>query len=106
MVNGQAGRQVDRALLQEATMDSHSGTKRNRNRQRAEARALDASAQLQQALLGVVITVLMAPLLVPWAEQTRAVVGETEINDGQDEPNIEKEKIAAESQGGKEGDGE
>src|SRR3546814_20351955 len=89
MVNGQAGRQVDRALLQEATMDSHSGTKRNRNRQRAEARAVAASARRQSALLGVVITVLMALLLVLWAQPARAAVGEPAITDAQAEPRSE-----------------
>src|SRR3546814_25598 len=92
MVNGQAGRQVDRALLQEATMDSHSGTKRNRNRQRAEARAVAASARRQSALLGVVITVLMALLLVLWSQPARAAVGETAITYGQVEQSIEMAK--------------
>src|SRR3546814_16684063 len=92
MVNGQAGRQVDRALLQEATMDSHSGTKRNRNRQRAETRAVAASARRQSALLGVLLTVLMALLLVLWAQQARAAVGEPALTEAQVEQSIEMSK--------------
>src|SRR3546814_18840379 len=97
MVNGQAGRQVDRALLQEATMDSHSGTKRNRKRRRAEARAVAASARRQSALLGVVITVLMALLLVLWAQQARAAVGAPAITAGPVEQSLEMAQLTPEN---------
>ncbi|HEY9537438.1 MAG TPA: hypothetical protein VIS03_07565 [Kiloniellaceae bacterium] len=51
-----------------------------------------ASARRQSALLGVVITVLMALLLVLWAQQARAAVGEPAITDGQVEQSIEMAK--------------
>lgn len=55
---------------------------RNR-KQVARARAVAASGRRQSALLGVVITVLMALLLLMWSQQARAAVGDAEIANGQ-----------------------
>jgi len=58
---------------------------RNRKQvpQGARARAVAASGRRQSALLGVVITVLMALLLLMWSQQARAAVGDAEIANGQ-----------------------
>jgi hypothetical protein len=58
---------------------------RNRKQvpQVARARAVAASGRRQSALLGVVITVLMALLLLMWSQQARAAVGDAEIANGQ-----------------------
>jgi hypothetical protein len=49
----------------------------------AKARAVTASSRRQSALLGIVITVLLALMLLMWAQQARAAVGNALITDGQ-----------------------
>ncbi|MEQ9608725.1 MAG: hypothetical protein RLN99_13770 [Kiloniellaceae bacterium] len=49
----------------------------------ARARAVAASGRRQSALLGVVITVLVALLLLMGSQQVRAAVGDAEIANGQ-----------------------
>jgi hypothetical protein len=51
-----------------------------------------ASSRRQSALLGVVVTVLMALLLVLWAQQVRAAVAEAAVADGQASGTIEMAK--------------
>jgi len=65
--------------------DTRSDTKSGgRVRQRrAGARVADASGRRQSALLGVVVTVLLALMLLLWAQQARAAVGDPVITDGQ-----------------------
>ena len=46
------------------------------NRKPAQARAAAANSRRQSALLGVVITILLALLLFMWAQQARAAVGD------------------------------
>lgn len=61
---------------------------RNRKRPQPVARAVAASGRRQSALLGVVITVLMALLLLMWSHQARAAVGDAEIAEGQVEETL------------------
>jgi len=73
-------------------MYTHSTHRQKRNRRRPQARAVDTSARRQSALLGVVITVLMALLLVLWAQQARAAVGDAKVTEGQASGTIEMAK--------------
>lgn len=73
-------------------MHSHPGNRQKRGRQRPQTRAIEASARRQSALLGVVITVLMALLLVLWAQQARAAVAEAAVAEGQASGTIEMAK--------------
>jgi hypothetical protein len=62
---------------------SHSGNRKARNRKPAQARNLPAGDRRQGALLGVVITVLLALMLLLWTHQARAAVGDPEVTKGQ-----------------------
>jgi hypothetical protein len=62
---------------------SHSGNRKARSRKPAQARSLPASDRRQGALLGVVITVLLALMLLLWSHQARAAVGDPEVTQGQ-----------------------
>ena len=73
-------------------MYNHPGNRGTRNRQRRGARAVAASARRQGALLGVVITVLVALLLVLWAQQARAAVGDSAVANGQVDESLEMVK--------------
>jgi len=62
-------------------------TVRRRNRRRvqaeARARALPATERRNGALLGIVVTLLLALILFMWTQQARAAVGEPAITNGQ-----------------------
>ena len=73
-------------------MYNHPGNRGTRSRQRRGARAVAASARRQGALLGVVITVLVALLLVLWAQQARAAVGDPAVANGQVDESLEMAK--------------
>lgn len=73
-------------------MYDHRSKRQERNRRRLEAQAVAASARRQSALLGVVITVLMALLLVLWIQQARAAVGDAVVTEGQTNGTIEMAK--------------
>ncbi|MEO3429373.1 hypothetical protein AAFN88_10980 [Pelagibius sp. CAU 1746] len=66
--------------------------RQTRNRKRPQTRAVPASARRQSALLGVVITILMALLLFMWAQQARAAIGDAAITAGQAEETLDMAK--------------
>lgn len=66
--------------------------RRPRHKTRAQARSVATSARRQSALLGVVITILMALLLFMWAQQARAAVGRAVIINKQAEETLDMAK--------------
>ncbi len=62
---------------------SDTGSGDRAGQRRAKARTVDVSGRRQSALLGVVITVLLALMLLLWAQQARAAVGDPVITNGQ-----------------------
>lgn len=78
-------------------MYSHQGHRRKQARQRQQARAVANSTRRQAALLGVVITVLIALLLILWAQQSRAAVAEASVADGQASGTLEMAKSPREA---------
>ena len=73
-------------------MHHHPGKRQASNRRHGETRAMAASSRRQSALLGVVITILMALLLALWVQQARAAVADTAVSDGQANGTIEMAK--------------
>jgi hypothetical protein len=73
-------------------MHHHPGKRQASNRRHGETRAMAASSRRQSALLGVVITILMALLLALWIQQARAAVADTAVSEGQANGTIEMAK--------------
>jgi len=73
-------------------MHHHPGKRQASHRRHIEARTVAASARRQSALLGVVITILLALLLALWVQQARAAVADAAVCDGQASGTIEMAK--------------
>lgn len=73
-------------------MHHHPGKRQASNRRHGETRAMAASSRRQSALLGVVITILMALLLALWVQQARAAVADSAVSEGQANGTIEMAK--------------